>query len=172
MAFTGFSLDLQERVALGVQAAIVSLCPLTETTLLGYTIPAAQVYYQDRIDPLNLQYPCVVVSLDGNEVEEDGDGLTFETDASKYPVNVRIIDRLDQYDPVRDKALKRWRKLIADYLRTLETLPGCPEVWNVWAVRKAIYAEALSGGTDYQYLTSDLLATAQATYSRLHPGEF
>lgn len=163
MAYVPVSLDLHERIALGIQSVIqTTLCPLTDAKNVANKIPASQVYVQDwPIPETGTVFPAVVISVEG-EVERDDKIITFLTDASIYPCVLRIADRRDLWDQSFEAAWKKWRKAIGDLLRTLTTLPDCPEVYNVWADRRAIYEEDKAA---LEYVTSAILVQGHAYYS-------
>jgi len=165
-AFTPYSLDLHERVALGIQTAIqTTLCPLPDPASGSYTIGTAQIYKQDRpIPEVGCMFPCVIISIQ-EEIEEDDEAMGFEDDGAWFPCRLQIVNRLDAWDPKHDPAVKYWRKLIIDLFHGARSLPDCGEVWDVWVQRRPIFNENLPA---LEYLTSDLVVRARAIWQRAH----
>lgn len=165
MPFTTQSPDLQERISLGLQSVIQTmLCPLTAPGNGNYRLPAGQVYQQDLpIPTTGCMFPAVIVSIEG-EIEQDDAVIAFGTDASIYPNLLSIVHTRDMWDQHFQPAATYWRKQLSDLLRSLTTLPGCPEVYNVWCERRAVYHKE---PRVTEYVTSDLLVRTHAAYARV-----
>jgi hypothetical protein len=166
MPFVPASLDLEYRISLGLQSSIQSvICPLIDPNNAANTLPASQVYAQDwPIPETGVQYPAIVISIEGERMA-DSKVMTFFTDGHIYPNVLRLVDRRDTWDQAFQPAWTLWRKTISDFLRTLGTLPGCTEVWNVWTEERAVYAEDAKA---VEYVTSEILVQTHAYYPRSH----
>lgn len=147
---------VQDNLVAGVVSTIQELA-LTGT----YAGNVGQnVYDQLTIETTNVVYPCVVCWAD-TETAED---LTSQDDLIEYVVNVAILDR----DSKRDHRMKldywNWRREIARKFRSLVTIEGVSECYDVRVRPKAILDKS---GPAYEQVVSSLAIACKTAEARL-----
>lgn len=147
--------SIQDRLVAGV---VTTIKGLGLTGLYAGSIDQ-NVYEQLEAETTNVVYPCVVCEA-GDAEEED---LTSEDNLITYIVNVLIMGR----DAKKDHRLRldywSWRRSIAHEFRSLVTIGGVSECYDVRVRPKAILEKS---GAAYEQVVSTLAIVCKTCETR------
>lgn len=146
---------IHDRVIAGVAAEIKALAL---ASALAGTV-GDNVYEQTQADTTNVQYPCVVLEPEDESLED----LSSESDMIAYPVKVLIMDRDSKRDPRLKAEYLGWRRRIARKFRSLVTLDGVSECYDVRVSPRAVIDR---GNRAYEQVVSALTVTAYTSEPR------
>ena len=155
--------DVFERCASGVVTIVQALGLLQFD---GKT--AVSVYKQTLPDERSINLPCVLVTFEDG-TEEEGEHAT-EAQYVNYPVNVLLVDRQPPEDQTWRPGYLGWRKQLMDAFRPLQTLPGCPEVWDVRIKPERAIPSDLFTNPKYQYAIGRYVVMAYTAEDWIHGG--
>ncbi len=154
-------MTLHKRIHDGVWAKLTALNLVIDGLVGG-------IINETVMDETNIEMPCVIVSIDGEQEEMLG-GTTL-TKHKKYPVRVFVLSRDNEF-PNDEEKLLGWReRMIAAVDNPARDttsgliLPGCPEVCNTEVLPKVIFDERLP---QYKYVVSGFVVKAEAFVNRV-----
>lgn len=146
---------IHERCVEDLQALIQGLNLVGQAGITGDIL--GNVLTPLTFDESNAQFPCVLLSVEEESEEEDGETTTFESDGVIYPVRILILDRVSaRFEQARPVYLG-WRRQILKKLRSLviSILPNTPECWKIGVRAMKIFDPRLP---QYQFMVSGMTA--------------
>jgi len=122
--------DLYDRLLNDLQTLIVGLNLQGVAGIVGNV--GSNVYVQTRGEKQRLldNYPCILVTNEGQTEEESEYGTSYETDGISYPVAILIYDQPTTNPTLAAPTYRQWRITIRTTLRGLVKYPifaDCPE---------------------------------------------
>lgn len=114
--------------------------------------PNARVYKQVLPQEGLVQYPCVLLTLEGES--ESQEGTTTNKDDIGYPIQVAVVDRADSLQPTRRKLWLKWRQQVFRAIRN-QRLAGVTESLIVKVTPRLVFDPRLPS---YQVVILGFLA--------------
>lgn len=125
----------------------------------------ARIYVQLLEEQLQLLFPCVLVTTQGQSEEELES--SFEEDYVNYPVRVMILDPMAPNYQARRPIYLRWRLAIAQMLRGRVHHPLLPSTPECWDIRLANLPTVDEKAPEHPFYRAGLVAWCHTSTARI-----
>lgn len=131
------------------------------------------VFVQEFPEETNLIYPCLLLTCDEEQEDDDADNDTTMGDAVIYPIRVLICDRVSARYRLARPVYQAWRFALAQTLRglTTATAPILPDTPECWAIRVKTLKIFDPKPPQYQFVVSGLIAQVRTVTPRWRGGQ-